>query len=264
MFLTCTGHGRGACAHDKLSRVDCVKPTQPSLFGNQHVRLLLVEDDRMLARRMVAALDQSGYGVDVAATAADAVRMAQEMPYELCILDLGLPDGDGLDVLRSWHEGGSPFPVLVLSARGDLQDRVDGLDAGADDYLAKPFALSEIEARIRALLRRPKDQVEWQQLGRLFFDRSTRRALVDGREVDLTKREAEVLELLMSRVGRVASKEALIESVFPFEADVGPNALEAHVSRLRSKLKPAGLNIRSLRGLGYRIEEALDAGDGSA
>ena len=225
------------------------------------MRLLLVEDDRMLARGISAALTQCGYGVDVAATVDDALRLAEGAAYELCILDLSLPDGDGLDVLQHWRKSGERFPVLVLSARGDLQDRVTGLDAGADDYLIKPFALSEIEARIRALLRRPQHQVEWHQLGRLFFDRRGERALVDGRELDLTKRELEVLDVLMSRAGRVASKQTLIEAVFSSEADVGPNALEAHISRLRQKLRPAAVHIRGLRGLGYRIEEALDGNE---
>ena len=225
------------------------------------LRLLLVEDDRMLARGIAAALTQSGYGVDLATTVGDALRLAEATTYELCVLDLTLPDGDGLEVLQQWRSAGVRFPVLVLSARGDLQDRVTGLDAGADDYLIKPFALTEIEARIRALLRRPREQVQWHQLGRLFFDRSAERALVDGRELDLTKRELDVLDVLMSRAGRVASKQALIEAVFASDADVGPNALEAHISRLRQKLRPAAVTIRGLRGLGYRIEESVDGGN---
>jgi len=225
------------------------------------VRLLLVEDDRMLARGIVAALQQCGYAVDLAATVAEALQLVEANVYELCILDLSLPDGDGLDVLQQWREAGARFPVLILSARGDLQDRVTGLDAGADDYLIKPFALTEIEARIRALLRRPRQQVEWHQLGRLFFDRRSERALVDGRELDLTKRELDVLQVLMARAGRVASKQALIEAVFSSDADVGPNALEAHISRLRQKLRPASVHIRGLRGLGYRIEELVDGGN---
>ena len=225
------------------------------------MRLLLVEDDRMLARGIAAALKQCGYGVDTAPTVGDAMRLVQAHEYELCILDLSLPDGDGLDVLQRWRTSGIRFPVLVLSARGDLQDRVTGLDAGADDYLIKPFALTEIEARIRALLRRPREQVQWHQLGRLFFDRNGERALVDGRELDLTKRELDVLDVLMSRAGRVASKQALIEAVFSSDADVGPNALEAHISRLRQKLRPAAVHIRGLRGLGYRIEEMIDGGN---
>jgi DNA-binding response OmpR family regulator len=222
------------------------------------MRLLLVEDDPMLARGIATALEQSGYGVDIAPTAGEAMRSVHAAMYEICILDLGLPDRDGLDLLREWRSEGIRIAVLVLSARGDLSDRITGLDSGADDYLIKPFALTEIEARLRALLRRPKHSLEWHQLGRLFFDRAGKRARIDGRELELTKREFDVLDTLISHAGKIASKQALIDAVFRGEADVGPNALEAHISRLRQKLKPAAIHIRSLRGMGYRIEEAID------
>jgi DNA-binding response OmpR family regulator len=180
------------------------------------------------------------------------------------ILDLGLPDGDGRDVLRAWRRDALHFPVLILTARADLDDRVSGLDSGADDYLVKPFSLAEIEARLRALLRRPQELAAWRQLGRLRFDRAGKRALVDERELELTKREVDVLDLLISAAGRVVGKQALIDAVFSTDADVGPNALEVHISRLRQKLKGAGLHIRVLRGLGYRIEEAAEGGPADA
>jgi DNA-binding response OmpR family regulator len=225
------------------------------------VRLLLVEDDRMLARGIAAALGQSGYAVDVAGTAHEAARVVHTSAYEIGILDLGLPDGDGLDLLRAWRGEGFAFPVLVLSARSQLDDRVHGLDSGADDYLVKPFALSEIEARLRALLRRPQRELAFQQLGALKLDRAGKRAVVADRALELTRREFDVLDMLMSRAGSVVGKQELIDRVFSCDAEVGTNALEVHVSRLRHKLKCAGVTVRALRGLGYRIEESpVDAG----
>jgi two-component system OmpR family response regulator len=228
------------------------------------MRLLLVEDDRMLARGIASALSQSGYAVDVAATSDEAMRVVRGAEYAIGILDLGLPDGDGLDLLRAWRREGHDFPVLILSARAHLDHRIRGLDSGADDYLVKPFALREIEARLRALLRRPRERAPAAELGRLRFDRVGRRALVEGREIELTRRELDVLDMLIARAGRVVGKRNLLDRVFPLDADVGPNALEVHVSRLRQKLRPAGLTIRSLRGLGYRLEELQEDGDGDA
>ena len=219
------------------------------------MRLLLVEDDRMLARGIASALDQSGYAVDVAASCADAQRAVATAAYEIGILDLGLPDGDGLDLLRDWRSEGIDFPVLILSARGHLDHRVRGLDSGADDYLIKPFALREIEARLRALSRRPRQQVTWQQIGRLRYDRGGRRVFIDDRELELPRREVDVLDMLIANAGRVVPKRELMDTVFSTEDDVGPNALEVHISRLRSKLRSAGVNIRVLRGLGYRLED---------
>ena len=215
----------------------------------------------MLARGIATALGQSGYAVDVASTADEAMRVVRASDYGIGILDLGLPDGDGLDVLRSWRSDGIAFPVLILSARTDLDDRVRGLDSGADDYLIKPFALSEIEARLRALLRRPQRKLAWLELGSLRVDRAGKQALVGDRTLELTRREFDVLDLLMSRAGKVVAKQELLDNVFSSDADVGPNALEVHISRLRQKLKPAGINVRALRGLGYRIEEAPGNGD---
>jgi DNA-binding response OmpR family regulator len=155
---------------------------------------------------------------------------------------------------------GVPFPILILSARDGLNDRIRGLDTGADDYLVKPFALGELEARLRALLRRAEENTPWRQLGELRFDVDGKRALVGDEPVELTAREVSILEILISRARKVVSKQALFDAVFPHETDAAPNALEVHVSRLRHKLKPAGVTIRSLRGLGYRIEELGHAG----
>src|SRR5581483_5426399 len=193
---------------------------------------------------------------DVAGTVAEARRAVHESAYDIGILDLGLPDGDGLELLRSWRSEGIDFPVLILSARGNLDHRVHGLDSGADDYLIKPFALREIEARLRALSRRPRQQAHWHELGRLRFDRAAKRAFIDDREVELTRRELEVLSALMWHPGHVVAKDDLMDAVYPRATDIGPNALEIHISRLRQKLRPAGVNVRALRGIGYRIEDA--------
>jgi two-component system, OmpR family, response regulator len=221
------------------------------------MRVLLVEDDSMLARGIVAALCQSGYAVDVAPDAESALRLTAATSFSVCILDLGLPDRDGLELLREIRSTTS-LPILILSARDGLNDRIRGLDAGADDYLIKPFALGELEARLRALLRRGEENANWRQLGQLRFDVAGKRALIGEAQIDLTARELSILQVLLSRSRRIVSKQALFDAVFPHETDAAPNALEVHVSRLRHKLRPAGVMIRSLRGLGYRIEEALD------
>jgi DNA-binding response OmpR family regulator len=224
------------------------------------MRVLLIEDDSMLARGIRAALSHSGYDVEVAPTAESALRLARASAFNIGILDLGLPDRDGLELLSDMRREGVPFPILILSARDGLNDRIRGLDTGADDYLVKPFALGELEARLRALLRRAEENTPWRQLGELRFDVDGKRALVGDEPVELTAREVSILEILISRARKVVSKQALFDAVFPHETDAAPNALEVHVSRLRHKLKPAGVTIRSLRGLGYRIEELGHAG----
>ena len=224
------------------------------------MRVLLIEDDSMLARGIAAALSQTGYSVDVAPTARSALELARGGPFNVAILDLGLPDRDGLELLRDLRSGGVQFPILILSARDGLNDRIRGLDTGADDYLVKPFALGELEARLRALMRRGDETSQWRLLGSLRFDVEGKRALVGDDAIELTAREVTILNILMSRARKVVSKQSLFDSVFTHETDAAPNALEVHISRLRHKLRPAGVTIRSLRGLGYRIEEALEHG----
>ncbi|MDB5903244.1 MAG: DNA-binding response regulator [Betaproteobacteria bacterium] len=224
------------------------------------MHVLLVEDDRMLASGIAAALSQTGYTVEVAGTAEQGLRLARAGAFNIGILDLGLPDRDGLVLLRDIRDDGMIFPILILSARDALNDRIRGLDTGADDYLVKPFALSELEARLRALLRRGEESTAWRHVGELRFDAAGKCALLRGEPLELTARELSILEGLMHRVGKTVSKQALFDAVFPYETDVGPNALEVHVSRLRHKLKAAGVTIRAVRGLGYRIDE--QAADG--
>jgi DNA-binding response OmpR family regulator len=220
-------------------------------------RLLLVEDDRGLASGLAAALRQGGNQVDVAESGGEALRLARAAAYDACILDLGLPDRDGVDVLREMRAAAIGFPVLILTARDALGDRIRGLDAGADDYLVKPFELGELEARLRALLRRRgADSAPWRHFGPLRFDAEGGSAFAGDLPIELTRREAAVLECLTRRPGRIVAKEAILAAAFPSDSEAAPNAVEVQVSRLRRKLEAAGVTVRALRGLGYRLEEA--------
>jgi DNA-binding response OmpR family regulator len=222
------------------------------------VRLLLVEDDLELANGLVNSLAQASYIADVVYTGHAAVTACATTSYELVILDLGLPDLDGLEVLRRLRLQGFAAPILILTARDDLQDRVLGLDAGGDDYISKPFAIAELDARIRALLRRGGSASATLRFGALDFDPASRQASVLGQEIALTARELAILELLLRRPGRVVSKRDLFESVYDWDDDTSLSVIEVFVSRLRRKLDQAdaGINIRVLRGLGYRLEPA--------
>lgn len=219
-------------------------------------RILLIEDDAALSRGLVAALTAEGYSVDPAPDGASALMMASDEPYAIITLDVGLPDMSGFDVLKSLRAKGCHAPVLILTARDEIDDRVRGLDLGADDYLLKPFEPRELAARIRALLRRPQvDPAPIIRVGKLEFDRSHHVARIDGRDLDLRRREWVVLERLLSRVGQVVSKDRLASEVFGYDEPVAPNAIEVYIARLRKKLEPDGPTIRTLRGLGYLMEE---------
>lgn len=219
-------------------------------------RILLIEDDAALSRGLVAALTAEGYSVDPAPDGASALMMASDEPYAIITLDVGLPDMSGFDVLKSLRAKGCHAPVLILTARDEIDDRVRGLDLGADDYLLKPFEPRELAARIRALLRRPQvDPAPIIRVGKLEFDRSHHVARIDGRDLDLRRREWVVLERLLSRVGQVVSKDRLASEVFGYDEPVAPNAIEVYIARLRKKLEPDGPTIRTLRGLGYLMED---------
>ncbi|MHA4837527.1 response regulator transcription factor [Sphingopyxis sp. MSC1_008] len=219
-------------------------------------RILLIEDDAALSRGLVAALTAEGYSVDPAPDGASALMMASDEPYAIITLDVGLPDMSGFDVLKSLRAKGCHAPVLILTARDEIDDRVRGLDLGADDYLLKPFEPRELAARIRALLRRPQvDPAPVIRVGKLEFDRSHHVARIDGRDLDLRRREWVVLERLLSRVGQVVSKDRLASEVFGYDEPVAPNAIEVYIARLRKKLEPDGPTIRTLRGLGYLMED---------
>ena len=224
------------------------------------MRILLIEDDPELSDGLQHSLAQSGYAVDLARTAAAGRASCAATRYELVILDLGLPDGDGIALLHELRAQGMHAPVLILTARGNLGDRIAGLDAGGDDYLAKPFDLGELEARIRALLRRGVEGAPpTVQIGGLTYDPGTRQVRINGVDPELTAREMVVLETLLRRLGALVSKEQLFESLYSWDSDSNLSAVEVYVSRLRRKVEPAGVAIRMFRGLGYR----LDAVDGS-
>jgi two-component system, OmpR family, response regulator len=223
------------------------------------MRILIVEDDPVLADGLTRSLRQADYAVDYASDGAEADHVLVTQAYDLVILDLGLPKLDGFEVLRRLRRRGVKVPVLILTARDALQDRVKGLDLGADDYLSKPFDLPELEARVRALIRRGQSGGSSVLThGSLILDTAGRRATLGGEPLDLSAREMGVLEVLMMRTGRVVGKEQLAEQLYGWEEEVGANAIEVYVHRLRKKLEPAGVNIRTVRGLGYLLEK-LDA-----
>ncbi len=221
------------------------------------MRILLTEDDSMLADAVSRALSQAGHAVDVArdGVAADAALAAN--PYDLAILDVGLPVFDGFEVLRRLRARRLRVPVLILSVRDSIEDRVTGLDLGADDYLTKPFHLFELEAQVRALLRRahemPGPELEH---GRLRLDSSGRRLYCEGLPVELTSREFATIEVLLMRVGRVVTKQQLVDHLYGWDDGLSSNAVEVLIHRLRKKLEPTGLDIRTIRGMGYLIEHA--------
>ncbi|MET0338966.1 MAG: response regulator transcription factor [Caulobacter sp.] len=219
------------------------------------MRILLVEDDEPLARGVIATLKAAGLAVDHVADGEAALQVALSEPYNVVVLDVGLPRRDGFAVLKALRAAGCRTPVLMLTARDAVQDRVTGLDLGADDYLLKPFEPTELAARIRALARRGTgDPSPRLALGSLVLDRSTSSAELQGRPLDLRRREWAVLEALASRAGKVIPRERLENEIFGYDDAVGPNALEVYVGRLRRKLEPQGPQIRTIRGVGYMID----------
>ena len=219
------------------------------------MRQLVVEDNDRLAEALTSLLRGEGHAVDLVSSGEDADATLAAEPFDLVILDLGLPGMDGLDVLRRLRDRRTETAVLILTSRGALDDRVKGLNLGADDYLTKPFEIEEFEARVRALLRR-RARANGSSLvvGELLFDVSARTACLRGAALDLPKRELDLLEALMVRAGRVTSKRELVEAISDFDGSVSETAIELYVSRLRRKLEPEGVRIRVLRGLGYMLE----------
>ncbi|HVX79670.1 MAG TPA: response regulator transcription factor [Bradyrhizobium sp.] len=222
------------------------------------MRLLLVEDNAELARLLTAGLAAQGFAADVVETAADARLALGSIRYSALILDLGLPDEDGMTILKELRRDRDPLPVLVLTARGSVDDRVQGLRAGADDYLVKPFALEELVARLQALMRRPGELLGRSlSIANLVFDTESHQIFVDNRPELFSARESAVLELLMRRQGRVVTKKAVEDQIFGMSSDVASNAVEVYVSRLRKHLVEcrARLQIHTIRGVGYMIAE---------
>lgn len=219
------------------------------------MRILLIEDNVQLGEGLKTLLEQS-YAVDHVLNGEDALLAVKSHTYDLAILDLSLPDMDGLDVLREIRGSKMSLPILLLTARGKLDDRIAGLDRGADDYMAKPFEFSELEARIRALLRRlSMEKTSQLKLGSIQFDLRNNRVTADDTTIELSARETMVLRALMLANGRVLSKPQLLDTITNLEDDVSENAVEQYVSRLRKKLQQHGISINAARGLGYHLSE---------
>lgn len=220
------------------------------------MRLLLVEDEPQLRETLVSQLRKEGYAIDAAANGRDGLHFGNEYPVDLAILDLGLPDLPGTELLRRWREQGHTFPVLILTARGSWEDKVAGLELGADDYLVKPFHTEELLARIRALLRRAAGWSEPKlRCGPYVLDTSAKNCACEDRQLELTAFEYKVLEYLMLHAGKVVSKSELTEHLYEEDSDRDSNVLEVIVGRLRRKLDPERVHnpVETARGQGYRF-----------
>ncbi|KQW81630.1 two-component system response regulator [Devosia sp. Root413D1] len=223
------------------------------------MRILVVEDNRTLADGLAAVLRVAGYAVDVVHDGVSADAVLTTETFDLVVLDLSLPEMDGLDVLRRMRGRRNPSSVLVLTARGALDERVRGLDLGADDYMTKPFEVSELEARIRVLLRRQAGLHNSSiAFGSIELDTVSRTLSAFGQTLDIPARELSVLETLLHKAGKVVAKQSIIESLAAFDDDLSENAVEQYISRLRRRLAPYALTVRVARGLGYYLDRIVD------
>lgn len=220
------------------------------------MRLLVIEDDPMLGETLRNALKDEGYVVDWITNGKTALTALKDDVFDLMILDLGLPDMDGIQVVQHLRTTGSNMPVLILTARDGIQNKIDGLDAGGDDYLLKPFDLKELYARIRALLRRPQTRVNESRLthGALEIDSSSFQCWHNTQAIPLTRRELALLELFMTRPGQICTRQQLEQSLYSWDDEVGSNALEVHIHHLRKKL--GSDLIVTIRGIGYQLRSA--------
>jgi Response regulators consisting of a CheY-like receiver domain and a winged-helix DNA-binding domain len=222
------------------------------------LRILVVEDNAVLARGLTDLLKGNGYAVDRVGDGASAIAVTASERFDLVILDLNLPEVDGIEVLRAIRSRPDGPGILILSARDALEDRVRGLDLGADDYMIKPFDVGELEARVRTILRRQAGlKATVLSFGDVTLEMNSRTFSAHGRTLDLPAREASLLETLFLRAGKVVSKQAIIESLASFDDDLSPNAIEQYVSRLRRRLAPHGLTVRTARGIGYYLERQV-------
>ena len=221
------------------------------------MRILIAEDDQVLADGLLRSLRASGAVVDHVASGTEAdAALRTNTQFELLILDLGLPRMHGLEVLRKLRSRGSSIPVLILTAADAIEERVKGLDYGADDYMAKPFSLQELEARVRALTRRGMGvSSSTIRHGPLVYDQSGRVATIDGKMVELSARELGLLEVLLQRAGRLVSKDQLVERLCEWGEEVSNNAIEVYIHRLRKKIEKGPIRIATVRGLGYCLEK---------
>lgn len=220
------------------------------------MRILLVEDDRVLGDATLRSLQQAGYSVDWARNGKDADLALGDQVYDLALLDLGLPKLDGFEVLRRLRSRRSSLPVLIVTARDSLDDRIKGLDLGADDYVLKPFDMPELLARVRAHIRRsqasPTSEIAY---GPLSYDIGSRLVRISGEPFNLSARELGILEALLLKIGKVITKEMLVEKLCSWDEELGSNAIEVYVHRLRKKLQPLGIDVSTVRGLGYMLEK---------
>jgi two-component system OmpR family response regulator len=225
------------------------------------MRLLLAEDSVRLQELLGDALNRAGYGLDAVGTVAELLNAAASIRYDLIIVDLGLPDGDGLDAIRTLRKTGLTAPILIITARGSIEQRVDGLDSGADDYLTKPFNHAELLARVRALMRRPSElQAPVLRAGKTELDEAAARVLCAGKAIELRLSERRLLAVLMRRSGSVVAKAVIEEALSEFGRELSANAVEALVSRVRKALGEAdsGIAIETVRGVGYQLKVESD------
>jgi len=219
------------------------------------MRVLIVEDDRVMAGALKRGLERAGFTADDVRSGEEAVACARHEAFDLAVVDLGLPGMDGMELIRRWRRAGDARPVLILTARDSLSDRVDALELGGDDFMAKPFELPELIARVRALIRRSKAVASSQlTCGPLEMDLGRRSARLNGEELELRRREWEILECLLLSSPRMVPKETLVQILTGWGSELTNNAVEVYVSRLRAKLQSGGIEIRTIRGIGYRLD----------
>ena len=223
------------------------------------MRILIVEDEHRIANNIKKGLEQEHYAVDVAYDGEAGLDLASSEDYDLLILDLMLPKLGGLEICKKIREANNHVPILILTAKAQIRDKVEGLDNGADDYLTKPFNLAELEARLRALIRRGQDSVGGvMEFGNLRYDMNGQRVFIDNKPVELSAREIGVFQILALRAGRVVNKEQLLNHLCSYDEEVLPNAIEVYVHRLRKKLEKSQITIRTVHGLGYLLEKPHD------
>ena len=232
--------------------IENVRTVSPNGIRSSRMRLLIVEDNLSLAEWLAKLLRAERYAVDCVSNGETALDIIGSSPYDLALIDLGLPDMGGIELIRTLRERSISMPILILTARHELSSRVEGLNAGADDYLTKPFEIEELEARLRALLRRAASPLKAElRLGPLAFDQNTRMFTLAGAPFQLSAREHAILEALLRRAGGAVSKESLLESTYGFDDEVNLSVIEVVVHRLRKKLEGSTVSIATLRGLGY-------------